>query len=548
MRARSIGTLQLRLQVNSEAATSGLVPAAQRFARTILDRALVQLDRKVAPRVVVIRTLPLSWRVQAAGLRRQERWQPFVDAIVSALEPVVRSARAPQPDDGLVVFDDDVHRVADCIWTKAAGRALPWFHTLASLTGPDALDVLCQAPAHRVYEVLRRLDADDRLATVLDAQDDATLDLVAARLEHDSTVPASVPGQRQRISDTGGSDPVGARRHGVARIIKMIGGTPDVEIPPRSPAAITERRAEAPGSTDDTSGKANADPTSEHRPETRPVSASIDAAQPMSTSRFGGVLWLANALLELELGPALWQACLPEAAALHVAFASLLQRPEDAVLTTLCGPSAADAPRLDIATSQRRRVFEGLAPHLRAFERRGLARRPVLHAHVVRTSAGRLLVVGPRTSAFALYAAPADDADTLIGELERVHAWAPGTTFSPALARLCRGTPAPEAEASPPWIPGGEDANATALQMMLVGWPCLLLAARTDAPPHDARAFRERWLAHPVRVVTRGDTTLATFPADAVDLAVRRCGFDRDPGLLPWSGQTLRFTFEGDWW
>ncbi|WP_347250389.1 hypothetical protein, partial [Zoogloea sp.] len=33
------------------------------------------------------------------------------------------------------------------------------------------------------------------------------------------------------------------------------------------------------------------------------------------------------------------------------------------------------------------------------------------------------------------------------------------------------------------------------------------------------------------------------WPLAAVDLALRRAGWDQDPGWLPWLGRTLRFRF-----
>ena len=40
--------------------------------------------------------------------------------------------------------------------------------------------------------------------------------------------------------------------------------------------------------------------------------------------------------------------------------------------------------------------------------------------------------------------------------------------------------------------------------------------------------------------LTHADVVL---PLDAVDLRVRRCGLDRDPGYVPWLGRILRFHF-----
>jgi hypothetical protein len=35
------------------------------------------------------------------------------------------------------------------------------------------------------------------------------------------------------------------------------------------------------------------------------------------------------------------------------------------------------------------------------------------------------------------------------------------------------------------------------------------------------------------------------FPPGAADVAVRRCGMDRDPGSIPWLGKTVRLEFSG---
>ena len=50
----------------------------------------------------------------------------------------------------------------------------------------------------------------------------------------------------------------------------------------------------------------------------------------------------------------------------------------------------------------------------------------------------------------------------------------------------------------------------------------------------------------PARVIVTDEELEIRMPMDRIDLAVRRAGFDRDPGWVPWLRKRVRFVFEED--
>jgi hypothetical protein len=77
--------------------------------------------------------------------------------------------------------------------------------------------------------------------------------------------------------------------------------------------------------------------------------------------------------------------------------------------------------------------------------------------------------------------------------------------------------------------------------------PGALRSAFGDASPFDT-AEDERLaqvVLRPGRLLLTPWSAEAHWPIDTADLALRRAGWDIDPGWLPWIGRVVRFRYGG---
>jgi hypothetical protein len=269
-------------------------------------------------------------------------------------------------------------------------------------------------------------------------------------------------------------------------------------------------------------------------------------------TRYAGLFYLCDRIMELDLAESLWKACLPEGVVLAAAASALLgPRFSDDPAAALFGGTTKFS-NLRVTAGQHSEIAIATCAALAAaLPRRGLAGIPPATVALVDHPAGRLLVAAAENSPFAFFAWPAATpkmvsagVDALLG------AWPHNAilTASPALATLDlsgRLRPSRESGRVTSLLPNASSAPAAALLALVIGAPCLLFAARAGGEPlASAEAFVNRYLALSGHIRTGPEQMEILVRGEDVDLAVRRAGLDRDSGWLPWLRLTLRFTFE----
>jgi hypothetical protein len=288
------------------------------------------------------------------------------------------------------------------------------------------------------------------------------------------------------------------------------------------------------------------------RDEAEPYAPITDAS--IVPTRLGGLFYLLNPALELNLGETLWKACLPEQKVLAHALAALVgeELKYDPGIALFAG-SAPDPPVPSVSEDQLNEVSEALLIALcAALPRRGLAQLPQTMLDLEYRSGASLLVARPVSSPFAIFARSAPTPSAARTALEAFLArWtrsAPTPLISPGLAELdATGRLQPMHQAADPsaaLLPEAPSARATALLAQTIGVLCFLLQARagaTDIP--NAESFVERYIQLPARVRVTAEDLTVTMPADAVKVELRRAGLDRNPGWVPWLQKTVRFEF-----
>jgi hypothetical protein len=294
--------------------------------------------------------------------------------------------------------------------------------------------------------------------------------------------------------------------------------------------------------------------TARNQPSPPPVDRPPDVLQgPLVVTRFGGLLYLYNPLLELGLGEALWTACLPEGVVLARAAATLLEdRGAGDPAPALLGGTEPDGV-LEVGAAQHEEVARTtLAAVVRALPRRGLAALPELILSLVDHPAGRLLTAAAAGSPFAILAWPAITRDQLeAGVAAFAAGWpdsAPPVRAPAALAELDpRGRIRTASGHQPrPILPLADDAHSAALLALALGAPCHLFAARAGLAPAAAGDLVAACFAIPARVRLAPEAMRIILPIDRTNLRLRLAGLDRNPGWVPWLRRTVRFEFEGN--
>lgn len=180
----SITDLALRI-VCAQSAASELQTASQTqaLARVVLERAFAKLERRLGTRVVLLRDLPraLTLPAQTVSALRDEHQQRLATAVACALGPAIDRARGRDDRSGIVVFDDEAHRLAHFLELSADRSTMPWFHSeLARLE--ISLGTIAQQRQHVFIPTLARLATRARLLEVMAVHNDSAIEHIATAL------------------------------------------------------------------------------------------------------------------------------------------------------------------------------------------------------------------------------------------------------------------------------------------------------------------------------------------------------------------------------
>jgi hypothetical protein len=597
-------------------------PAAERIVRAALDRCALLLEERAPGRVVLIRRLPLRWRLDEAGLDDATQVEELARAAADAIERTLGRPVLDPPagEDGAVVFDDEAHLRASHLLALARGGPA-WFH--AAVEDPAAADPLAilAAPNRRAtaQATLMRLARENVLAEALAARPAPAVAVFAAALGCDlepaepayrdaadpetPTRPAyrsaGDPGTPTQPAHRSAADPkadahgIGADADGmVAELASLASHWPPLEPAARrlalrvhaaamldvelaAPAAIALAKAaikDRPGARSprtpavEPAGSPFPQPAApaygvaadgrtpvDRSPQLAAAAAGPEESAELISIRCGGLFYLCQRLLELDLAEALWKACLPEGAVLAAAASALLGPAfaGDAASAFFGGVDAAAACP-EVTPEQHAEVVSATCAALAAaLPRRGLADIPPVNVTLADHRAGRLLVAAAQNSPFAFFAWPAATPGMLSGGLRALlDTWPHRGTLaaSPALATLDssgRLRPARGLEPQRLLLPEAPSPFAAALLAVVAGAPSLLFAARAGSESATVEAFVARYIARRARIrrTTAARMDVIFGPGD-IDLDVRRAGLDRDPGWLPWLRRTVHFVFE----
>lgn len=260
-------------------------------------------------------------------------------------------------------------------------------------------------------------------------------------------------------------------------------------------------------------------------------------------TQFAGLFYLLPLLLELEAGPTIWAAGLPEGAVLG-AGARILIGEEDPAISALAGERArVHAPALasvegdSAETDVNLRVLGELA---RALERRPAGAPRDLEVQVRRGA----LLAAVQGHPFVVFSADAASPGAVAAGLRALSGAWPGSLVCPP--RLA------------PWVPPGRyrlcarsqalpalPSDGSRLGASIVGAAATLFCERVGERPPTVAAFVTEHLALG-GVLVLGDAELTVrIPASRVSFAVRRAGLDRDAGWVGWLERTVRLEFVG---
>jgi hypothetical protein len=577
-----IGELRMRIRTDlADAAEVG--PVVERVVRAVLERCAALMEERAPGRMIMIRRLPLRWRIDQSVLDDATQVEELARATADAIERIAvpSSLDPPATRDGAVVFDDESHLRASHLLARARGRPA-WFH--AALEEPAAGDPLAALAALErratAHATLLRLAGAGVLAEVLAVQSSPALAALAAALGCDRLEPLSVPGEYSGTPDGRGA---------AAELMASASRWPPLAPAARSlalrvhAAALLDTELEAPGAVllaasvlenIESRQISTVEPTHiVHRaptvPEDRaltvgtpaaPMPREIDTAaeEPAEATEFlatqcAGLFYLFDRIQELDLAESLWKACLPEGTVLAAAASALLGPAfADDAAPALFGGVEATAKCPEVSLEQHAEIARATCAALAAaLPRRGLAEIPPVVVAVVNHPTGRILVAAADGSPFAFFAWPAATPELLrTGVQALLDGWPHRGILaaSPALVSLDtsgRLRPRQDAAFAPLFIPKTPTAPAAALLALVAGAPCTLFAARAGAPvPDTLEEFVTRHLARPARIRMRPQHMDIILSADDVDFDARRAGLDRDPGWLPWLQRTVRFVFE----
>ena len=468
---------ELRLHVRTDVRNAANIRlAAERLVHAALERCSDLLDERAPGRVVMIRRLPLRWRIEESVLDDDAYVEALAQAVADAIErrAVAATIEPPAAFHDAVLFDDEAHLRAFQLLAGARGRSTWLLDTLAREEPGEPLASLAVPSRRAVAQAtLVRLARDGVLAEVLDARPNSAAALAnALGPEPTAVVPAghsreaagdpaaALDGAAQgelpivKLAEMASHWPVldpavrglALRAHAAA-LLDVTFDSSDAIALGAAVSAPAARAGPDPARNRITGGRtteaavfapaARAERNSDHMiggriaekakleasviaEPPRVPAAKIDRSEPVAVvstvaTRCAGLFYLLDRVQELDLAEALWKACLPEGAVLAAATAALMGPTfiGDAAPALFGGIDATSAFP-DVSTEQHAEVATAICIALAtALLRRGLAEIPPAVADVIDHPAGRLLVARAEGSPFAFFAWPVHAPDTV---------------------------------------------------------------------------------------------------------------------------------------
>lgn len=570
-----VDELRVRLRISDGGNYDSARSSAERFTRAVLERCAAALESRFPGRIVLVRRLPIRWRLSEAALSHPSAVARCAEDLFAALTQVVGARAAPSPDDDVAVFEDEDHWRACHLVSHAAGDGDSWPYAALKTEG-SAVDSLCAAGPQRGVAVLMRLASEGALIRVLTAL--APAEVAALRsslLEHsqpDDSSPASADRQAQGSPSREHSLPESSHRIAAEQFVELIRTLPaSVSKDALGLAAQLQARwllGPHPSETDVRALITETSVLRESTPEESPCSLvpgsgrdiepNEESHEPEASgtteesTRFAGLFYLLNCALELEVGEILWQVCLPEGDMLAAAAAALLGSDggEDPAPALFGGVTTPGLPA--VSSAQQEEISASLLTALAAaLPRRGLADFPEVVISLAGLRTDRLLVATSTVSPFVLFARrlpslrvlPAA-ARVLVGGWPRT---APPIYAEPALAAAIAEERIVSSRTTPPpaYIPPTDSPALSAVSAQIAGVLCELFRVRTGGGRYATPAdFVCEFLKVPGRLLSDDAELTVYIPAACVDLRVRRAGLDRDPDWVPWLRKKVRFVFE----
>ena len=502
MAAHRIG--ELRIGVRATARDAPAAAEVRAYTAAVWETAGDALERRHPGRVYRVRSWQGRWRLTRARLRHGPD-PAHVGEVVAACERVAPAAPAVRPDGGaaVVCFAGEAERVAGWWVERAAGRPAHW--SWADLDEAPSVAAVLERLGPRAAQDAARvvLAAAERPAEALalagrvdlgDLPEHAAAAVAPPRPPAPAEPP---PAQEHPPERSPGAAPPGALEAGSAR--------PGAARPATSPES-SETVREQPAGAEPSAHEDEASVDVRWAARATPDEASPEALRRADAlvTAWGGLAHLLGPVLECDLAGILWEACLDERAVLHRAFSALSGGdPLAAILTGRDpgGPLTEPEPLAEV----RERLLDVLP---RAAARRGLAAWPDLERAAAAGLAGARVAGLP----WPVAAWPAADADA-------------------------------DAAGGPLWTAPEPRSADAALVTMVAGAPCTLLALRLGWTG-DAATFADRWLRRAAAVRDDGTVIEVRFAGELVDLDLRRCGADADPGWVPWLARHVRLVYD----
>ncbi|MEB3260940.1 MAG: hypothetical protein VKP63_09975 [Cyanobacteriota bacterium] len=599
-----VGELRLRVRgpIPDTAAVRGDV---ERLARVALERGAALLEARHPGRVVLLRQLPLRWRLDEDTLGEEGPLEELASHLADRIEMMaLPTGLVPPAGADAVHFADEALWRASYLLAKSEGR-LSWCHAaLEEASGGEALQVVLDPSSGALAgATLAHLARANRLAVVLAPLSPANLErlerVLAAgpmashlmptgaesRLSAElaaltASWPPLSPGGRQlalrvhqavaleTTADADEASPSAERWMTAPGAAWASGDRTVVAPPPESSPAAPRPADQSPGwrrPRDDAPGHGSLSPQDHLDPPrgfalVPPASppGPADAAPSPIATRHAGLFFLCDRLGELDLPESLWQACLPEGLVLAEATAWLLgpAGAGDAAPLILGGVERlGDWP--EVTLDQLGEVAAAtLGALAAALPRRGLATIPPLALTLTEQAGGRLLTACAEGSPFVVFAWPADRPEAIQAGLRLLLSrWPAGCPVGaePALIRLDgSGRLRPLVASSRPerLVPAEGAAAMAALLALVVGAPALLFTARAASAGEDkavraggAAAVLSRHLRRRGWIHVSEGRLEIQMTAAANPLTLRKAGLDRDPGWLPWLRRDVVFRF-----
>jgi hypothetical protein len=573
-----VRSLDLRIRASDRHAREESIS----FARSVLQRADEELERRAPGRVVLLRTLETKWRLLRGALSQPNEIEAVAGELSNWLddraEVLQGTSKAFGADEECAVFCDEAEWRVQHL--SAISRAQhPWWGRTLEEEGPPPGALLRGHEPVLLAEVLARLARRGEIVRVCRALDDGSVQRLLALdpiAGHEQRIvlpsPEAVPREllpawtRAALTQMSARDDIPRRRLAIVAVALALEGGPErtaiasplmatlVSLTRESIESGRPRRRTVSSSGDGGAVQETAAPGVSAGPDSgEPIADAAPATDPHEVaSRFGGLIYLATLLVELRAGELLWTACLDEPPVLSAALSLLLDGAEDPAPEEFGGAPPSPVP--EIGDAAQREITDALLAEIAAaFPRRGFGRTP--RVQLIRDRSGDLLAVMEGTP-FVIFAWPGGAAQEVTSGLQRFLArWphaAPRPLAMPALAEL-DSSGRLEASRNPVTaaLPEGLPPPARRLVGQIAGSVAALFSARLarvdgrgPALAASISEFRDRWLAIPARIARWDETLEVHMPMDRIEIDVRRAALDRDPHWLAWLRADAKIVFE----